>query len=47
VYLVGAPAYQLPAPNLGIVSVGGATPSRLLLPVAPGQDFCAALPSSC
>ena len=47
VYLVGAPAYQLPAPNLGFVSVGGATPSRLLLPVAPGQDFCAALPSGC
>ena len=47
VYLVGAPAYQLPAPNLGFVSVGGATPSRLLLPVAPGQDFCASLPSSC
>ena len=44
VYLVGTSAYMLPAlPGLNVVSIGGATPSRLLLPVLPGSDACAAI----
>lgn len=42
-YLVGAPTYVLPAPNLNLVSIGGDTPSRLLLPVLPGSDAHAAI----
>src|SRR3546814_4519863 len=37
-YLLGAATYSIPAPNLNLVSVGGDTPSRLLLPVLPGRD---------
>lgn len=37
-YLVGTPTTMVPAPNLNLVSVGGDTPSRLLLPVLPGSD---------
>ena len=42
-YLTGAATFMLPAPNLNIASVGGATPSRLMLPVLPGSDLAAAL----
>jgi predicted acyl esterase len=42
-YLVGAPTYALPAPGLNTVSLGGATPSRLLLPVLSGNDLLGAL----
>jgi predicted acyl esterase len=38
-YLVGAPAYMLPASSLNLVSVGGDTPSRLLLPMLPDGDL--------
>jgi len=41
---------MLPAlPGLNVVSIGGPTPSRLLLPVLPGSDACAAIgaPPSC
>jgi putative CocE/NonD family hydrolase len=38
-YLTGAPMYILPTPDLNVVSVGGGTPSRLLLPVLPGSDL--------
>lgn len=44
-YLVGASGYMLPAPSLNLVSVGGANASRLLLPVLPGSDLCAAMAS--
>lgn len=46
-YLVGAPTFALPAPSLNVISVGGDTPSRLLLPLLPGSDFCAAIGASC
>ncbi len=46
-YLVGTSAYMTPAPGVNLVAVGGATPSRLLLPVLPGNDLCAALGASC
>ncbi len=46
-YLVGAPNYILPTPGVNLVSVGGATPSRLLLPQLPGSDFCTALGTAC
>lgn len=46
-YLVGAPTFALPSPNFNTVHLGGDTPSRLRLPVAPGSDFCAALPDRC
>ena len=42
-YFVGAPSYLIPSPSLNLVSVGGDTPSRLMLPVLPGSDACAAL----
>lgn len=42
-YLVGAPTYVLPMPNLNLVSIGGDTPSRLLVPVLPGSDAHAAM----
>ncbi|HZR35353.1 MAG TPA: CocE/NonD family hydrolase [Nevskia sp.] len=42
-YLVGVPLYTVPLPGVNLVSIGGATPSRLLLPVAPGGDLAAAL----
>lgn len=45
-YLVGAPSYTVPSPSLNLASVGGETPSRLNLPVLPGQDLCAALGAS-
>ena len=41
--LVGTSAYMLPAPGLNLVSIGGATPSRLLLQVLPGSDAIAAM----
>jgi hypothetical protein len=34
-YLVGTSAYMLSAPGVNFVALGGATPSRLLLPVLP------------
>jgi predicted acyl esterase len=34
-YLVGASGFMLPSPGVNLVSIGGATPSRLLLPVIP------------
>jgi putative CocE/NonD family hydrolase len=37
-YLLGTSGYMLPTPGVNLVSVGGATPSRLLLPVLPGSD---------
>jgi predicted acyl esterase len=46
-YLTGAATYSIPAPNLNLVSVGGDTPSRLLLPVLPESDLCAATGTSC
>lgn len=46
-YLTGAPTYSIPAPNLNLVAVGGQTPSRLLLPMLPGSDACAAIGSAC
>src|SRR3546814_14585735 len=46
-YLLGAATYSIPAPNLNLVSVGGDTPSRLLLPVLPGSDACAAFGAHC
>jgi len=42
-YLVGVALYTVPLPGVNLVSIGGATPSRLLLPVAPGGDLAAAL----
>jgi predicted acyl esterase len=45
-YLTGAATYSVPTPNLNFVSIGGDTPSRLQLPVAPGSDLCAALGAS-
>jgi predicted acyl esterase len=46
--LVGTPTYALPSPGLiNSVSVGSETPSRLLLPVLPGHDLCAAIGASC
>lgn len=48
VSLVGAPAYGLTAPGLiNTLALGGDTPSRLLLPVLPGSDLCAAIGASC
>jgi hypothetical protein len=41
-YLVGTSLYMLPEAGLNFVSIGGATPSRLLLPVLPGGDVYAA-----
>lgn len=38
-YLTGAATYMLPAPGLNFVSLGGDTPSRLLLPVLLGSDI--------
>lgn len=38
-YLVGTSLYMLPEPGVNFVSIGGATPSRLLLPVLPGNDL--------
>jgi len=46
-YLVGPPMYMLPSPDLNLVSIGGNTPSRLLLPVLPGNDLCGAIGSTC
>ncbi len=46
-YLMGAPTYSLPSPNLNSISIGGDTPSRLLVPVLPGNDLCAALAGTC
>ncbi len=42
-YLVGTPLTMVPAPSLNLVSLGGSTPSRLLLPVLPGSDAHAAI----
>ncbi|QHS10566.1 CocE/NonD family hydrolase [Sinimarinibacterium sp. NLF-5-8] len=48
VSLVSAPTYNLPMPGvLNTLSLGGDTPSRLLLPVLPGSDLCAAIGASC
>jgi hypothetical protein len=41
-YLTGPPMYMLPTPGVNVVSVGGDTPSRLLLPVLPGSDLATA-----
>lgn len=38
-YLTGSPLYSLPAPGLNVVSVGGDTPSRLLVPLQAGDDL--------
>lgn len=46
--LVAAPSYDLTLPGgLITVGLGGITPSRLLLPVLPHNDLCAALGSAC
>ncbi|MES2490887.1 MAG: CocE/NonD family hydrolase [Pseudomonadota bacterium] len=37
-YLLGTSLFMLPAPGVNLVSIGGATPSRLLLPVLPDSD---------
>lgn len=42
-YLVGAPAYSIPAPGFNVVALGGDTPSRLRVPVLPGGDLRAAI----
>lgn len=42
-YLLGVPLYTVSVPGVNFVSIGGATPSRLLLPVAPGSDLRAAI----
>jgi predicted acyl esterase len=42
-YLVGTSAYMLPAIGLNLVSIGGGTASRLLLPVLPGSDIYKAM----
>lgn len=42
-YLLGAPAYGLPAVNLNSVHVGGETPSRLRLPVLADSDLLSAI----
>jgi len=42
-YLLGVPLYTVPLPGVNLVAIGGATPSRLLLPVAPGSDLAAAI----
>lgn len=42
-YLIGTSAFMLPTPGLNLVSIGGATPSRLLLPVLPDSDLAAAI----
>ena len=46
-YFVGAPVSMIPSPSLNLVSLGGDTPSRLLVPVLPGSDLCAALGQDC
>jgi predicted acyl esterase len=44
IYIIGTSLFMLPAlPGLNAVSLGGATPSRLLLPVLPGSDACSAI----
>ncbi|MGH8505625.1 MAG: CocE/NonD family hydrolase [Stenotrophobium sp.] len=44
--LVGTSAFMLPQPGLiDLVSVGGATPSRILLPVLPDSDLTTAIAS--
>lgn len=43
-YLVGTPFTQLPvAPGIDSLSIGGVTPSRLVLPTAPGDNLPGAL----
>jgi len=42
-YILGTSLYMLPAPGVNLVSIGGATPSRLLLPVLPDSDLHAAM----
>lgn len=42
-YLLGTSLYMLPEVGVNLVSLGGATPSRLLLPVLPGSDIAAAM----
>ncbi|HWY24010.1 MAG TPA: CocE/NonD family hydrolase C-terminal non-catalytic domain-containing protein, partial [Nevskia sp.] len=42
-YLVGTSDFMLPQVGVNLVSIGGATPSRLLLPVLPGSDALAAM----
>jgi predicted acyl esterase len=42
-YLTGVPSYMVPTPDLNVVSVGGDTPSRLLLPILPGSDLATAI----
>lgn len=46
-YLVGAPTYSVPTPGINLVSIGGDAPARLLLPLPPGNDLCAAIGASC
>jgi hypothetical protein len=42
-YLMGtSPLMLAPPPGIDFVSMGRATPTRLLLPVLPGSDACAA-----
>jgi putative CocE/NonD family hydrolase len=46
-YLVGASGYMMPSiPGINLAHAGGATPSRLLLPVLPGSDAIAAMGSA-
>jgi predicted acyl esterase len=42
-YLLGTSLFMLPTPGVNLVSIGGATPSRLLLPVLPDSDLHAAM----
>jgi uncharacterized protein len=42
VYVLGTSDFMMPYWGVNAVSIGGATPSRLLLPVLPGSDALAA-----
>jgi putative CocE/NonD family hydrolase len=42
-YLLGTSLFMTPAPGVNLVSIGGATPSRLLLPVLPDSDLYSAM----
>jgi len=44
VYIMGTSPYMAPpAPGVNTITIGGITQSRLLLPVLPGSDVCAAI----
>jgi hypothetical protein len=34
---------MLPSPGVNLVAIGGATPSRLLVPTMPGSNLCRAI----